>query len=136
MSVAHPSATLSPGAKPGGAKVFHQVFLLILLIVFAIFAVVYFYSVPLIKQKVFDIERNSSQIALNNVYELANRMHAGLEQYKSQALAERQQQLKTAVSFTESFLDASFRAARGRRPGSRRCQGAGLCGHPRLSFRR
>ena len=111
MTVAQSRANAPKGIKPGGAKVFHQVFLLILLIVFAIFGVVYFYSVPLIKQKVFDIERNSSQIALNNVYELANRMHAGLEEYKSQALAVRQQQLKTAVSFTESFLEASFKAA-------------------------
>lgn len=90
------------------SKVFHQVFFLILLIVFTIFAMVYFYSVPLIKQKVFEIEQASSRTALNNIYELANRMHTSLEDYKQQALETRKQQLKIAVSFTETFLRASF----------------------------
>jgi signal transduction histidine kinase/ActR/RegA family two-component response regulator len=75
------------------------------------FGIIYLYSVPLIKQKVFEIERDSSRLALNNVFELAIRMYASVEEYQTQALNAHQQQLKVAVSITESYLHGAFRAA-------------------------
>ena len=78
-------------------------------ILLAVFASMYAYSVPLIKQQVFEIERNSSRLTLNNVFEIANRMYANLEDYRTQALHSHQQQLKVAVAMAESYLRSAYR---------------------------
>ena len=80
-------------------------------ILIAVFVFVYLYTVPMIKQKVFEIERNASRLALNNVFEVANRMYAGVEQYRQQALNNHKQQLKLAVELGQVFLQSHFREA-------------------------
>lgn len=54
--------------QPLQSKLSRQFFVAMLVLVCAIFTIIYFYTVPLIKQKVFEIERNSSRLALNNVF--------------------------------------------------------------------
>ena len=80
-----------------------------MLVTFAIIAAIilalYVYSVPLIKSKVFEIERNASRIALNNVFELADKMHAGTEEYREQILESHRQRLRTVVD-SAAFLFA------------------------------
>lgn len=97
--------------NPIKSRLSSQFLIVILGIIISVFTVIYLYSVPLIKQKVFEIERHSSRLALNNVYEIASRMYASLEEYRAQALNHHQQQLKVAVSLTESFLRTRFREA-------------------------
>ena len=97
--------------KPLNSRLSRQFFLLLLSILLATFVFIYLYSVPLIKQTVFEIERNASRTALNNVFELANRMYANVEDYRSQTLKSQQQQLKIAVSITESYLSAVLQTA-------------------------
>lgn len=97
--------------KPLNSRLSRQFFLLLLSILLATFVFIYLYSVPLIKQTVFEIERNASRTALNNVFELANRMYANVEDYRNQTLKSQQQQLKVAVSITESYLSAVLQAA-------------------------
>lgn len=80
-------------------------------IIIAIFTTIYVYSVPLIKQKVFEIERHSSHLTLNNVFEIANRMYSNIEEYRTQGLQAHQQQLKVAVSLTEAFIKSTLREA-------------------------
>lgn len=96
---------------PLNSRLSRQFFLLLLSILLATFVFIYLYSVPLIKQTVFEIERNASRTALNNVFELANRMYANVEDYRNQTLKSQQQQLKVAVSITESYLSAVLQAA-------------------------
>ncbi len=96
---------------PLNSRLSRQFFLIILGIIIAIFAMIYVYSVPLIKQKVFEIERNASRLALNNVFEIASRMYSNVEDYRTQALAAHQQQLKVAVSLTESYLRTTLDTA-------------------------
>ena len=97
--------------QPLQSKLSRQFFIAMLVLVCAIFTIIYFYTVPLIKQKVFEIERNASRLALNNVFEIANRMSANVEEYQTQALKAHQQQLKVAVSLTEAYLRTQFREA-------------------------
>lgn len=97
--------------KPLNSRLSRQFFLLLLSILLATFVFIYMYSVPLIKQTVFEIERNASRTALNNVFELASRMYANVEDYRTQTLKSHQQQLKVAVSITESYLASVLQTA-------------------------
>lgn len=86
-----------------------QRFIVTILIIFSVtFTAIYFYSVPLIKEKVFEIERTSSRVALDSVFSLASKMYFDTEKYRSQALASRKQHLRTVVSLTESYLQSMF----------------------------
>ena len=93
------------------ARLSRQLSFIIRGILLAVFVFVYLYTVPMIKQKVFEIERNSSRLALNNVFEIANRMYAGVEQYRQQSLDNHKNQLKMAVNLAEVFLQSHFREA-------------------------
>lgn len=97
--------------KPLNSRLSRQFFLLLLSILLATFVFIYLYSVPLIKQTVFEIERNASRTALNNVFELATRMYANVEDYRNQTMKSHQQQLKVAVSLTESYLSNVWQTA-------------------------
>lgn len=97
--------------KPLNSRLSRQFFLLLLSILLATFVFIYLYSVPLIKQTVFEIERNASRTALNNVFELASRMYANVEDYRNQTLKSHQQQLKVAVSITESYIKGVLHTA-------------------------
>ncbi|MBN1008919.1 cache domain-containing protein [Amphritea pacifica] len=87
-------------------------FVTLLIIISMIFITVYFYSVPVIKKKVFEIERNSSAIALNSVFSLANKMYADTKKYRSQALESHKKRLRTVVDLADSFFDSAVAEAR------------------------
>ena len=93
------------------SRLSRQLSLIIRGILVVVFVFVYFYTVPMIKQKVFEIERNSSRLALNNVFEIANRMYAGVEEYRQQALDNHKGQLKLVVNLAETFLRSHFQEA-------------------------
>lgn len=84
-------------------------FAMMLVIIGTIFVSFYWYSVPLIKDKVLEIERNASAIALNNTYQLATKMYLGSEDYREQALGSHQQRLKSIISLTEDFILSLYR---------------------------
>ncbi len=87
-------------------------FVTLLIIISMIFVTVYFYSVPVIKKKVFEIERNSSAIALNSVFSLANKMYADTKKYRSQALESHKKRLRTVVDLADSFFESAVTEAR------------------------
>ncbi|WP_432695342.1 cache domain-containing protein [Marinobacterium sp. YM272] len=90
-----------------------QRFLLgIFAIIAAIIAAFYLYSVPLIQKNVFDIERNASHIALNNVFELADKMHDSSREYREQVLESHRQRLRAVVDSAFFFFRNQYRLAR------------------------
>ena len=93
------------------ARLSRQLSFIIRGILLAVFVFVYLYTVPMIKQKVFEIERNSSRLALNNVFEIANRMYAGVEQYRQQALDNHKKQLKMAVNMAAVLMRSHLEEA-------------------------
>lgn len=97
--------------NPLHSKLSRRFFIVIVGIIVAIFTIIYAYSVPLIKQKVFEIERQSSRVTLNNVFEIANRMYSNIEEYRAQGLQSHQQQLKVAVAITEAYLHNTLQEA-------------------------
>lgn len=84
-------------------------FAMMLFIIGTIFVSFYWYSVPLIEDKVLEIEHNASKIALNNIYELATKMHTGTQDYRQQALRSHQQRLQSITSLTESFIHSLYK---------------------------
>ncbi|WP_421863817.1 cache domain-containing protein [Motiliproteus sp.] len=91
-----------------GSKLVQRFFLAMVFIIVLFALAIYFYSVPLIKDTVYGIEQNASRTVLNNVYQLAEKIHFGLEGYRQQALESRKQQLKTVVGFAGSYADDLF----------------------------
>ncbi len=90
------------------SKLVLRFFSVIVLTIALFSAAVYIYSVPLIKDTVYEIERNASHIALNNVFELANKMYLNLETWRQQALENQKRQLKTVVSLAEAYTRNAF----------------------------
>ncbi|BBB27096.1 cache domain-containing protein [Amphritea japonica] len=89
-------------------KLMQRFFLTLLIIISMIFVTVYFYSVPVIQKKVFEIERNASHIAINSVFSLAGKMYSDTEKYRSQALDSHKKRLQSVVRLTESYIASSF----------------------------
>ena len=87
-----------------GSKLFRRFFAVIMLIIAVMFVAIYVYSVPLIQQEVYQIERSSSRLALNNVFQLANKMYSNLEGYRQQALDAHKQRLQAVVALTEAHI--------------------------------
>ena len=91
-----------------GSKLVQRFFLATVSIIVLFALAIYFYSVPLIKSTVYGIERNASRTVLNNVYQLAEKIHFGLEAYRQQALESRKRQLKTVVALAEAHVAEMF----------------------------
>ena len=87
-----------------GSKLFRRFFFVVLMVIAVMFTVVYLYSVPLIRKNVYEIERNSAHLALNNAFQLANKMYANLESYRDEALNAHKQRLKAIIELTEANI--------------------------------
>jgi len=61
------------------SKLFRRFFFIVLMIITMMFTAIYLYSVPLIQEQVFEIERNSARLALDNAFQLDNKMHVHLK---------------------------------------------------------
>ncbi|UTW05019.1 cache domain-containing protein [Amphritea atlantica] len=92
------------------SKLFRRFFFIVLMIITMMFSAIYLYSVPLIQEQVFEIERNSARLALDNAFQLANKMHVNLENYREQALNAHKQRLKALVQLTEANLRQAYKA--------------------------
>ena len=91
-----------------GSKLLQRFFLAMVSIIVLFALAIYFYSVPLINSTVYGIERNASRTVLNNVYQLAEKIHFSLEGYRLQALESRKQQLKSAVALASAYVETVF----------------------------
>ncbi len=90
------------------SKLVRRFFSVIVLIILFFSSAVYVYSVPFIKDHIFDIERNASRIVLNNVFELASKIHLNMESYRREALDARKRQLQTVLSLAESYVRSVY----------------------------
>ncbi|MBI4967463.1 MAG: cache domain-containing protein [Rhodospirillales bacterium] len=90
------------------SKLFLRLFALQVVIVAIFGAAIYFLSVPLIKKTIYDQEQTAGRTILDNVYELANRIHADLEDYRKGAIDARKRELKNVVSIAASYIRSVF----------------------------
>ncbi|MDP2559651.1 cache domain-containing protein [Psychrobium sp. 1_MG-2023] len=92
-------------------KLSHVFFMTIVSILLAFFIVIHWYSVPLINKEVFESERNASRLVLNNVYELADKMHLTLEDYQAQTITGHKKRMQAVVDLSADYIEHSlFRA--------------------------
>jgi len=80
----------------------------IVTILLALLAVIYFYSVPLINEQVYETERNSSRMVLNNVVDLANKMKLSLAVYQGEALDGHKRNMKSVIDLTAAYVKNSL----------------------------
>ena len=93
------------------SNIFRRFFFVVLLIITVMFTTIYFYSVPLIQKVVLEIERNSAHLALNNAFELTNKMYSNLESFREQALKAHKQQLRAVVELTGANIQQAFKTS-------------------------
>lgn len=80
----------------------------IVTILLALLAVIYFYSVPLINEQVYETERNSSRMVLNNVVDLANKMKLSLAVYQREALDGHKRNMKSVIDLAAAYVKNSL----------------------------
>jgi len=85
-----------------------RLFLTLMLLISSIFGAIYWFTVPFVKDNVFELELHSNRQMLNIVYDLANRMYFGTEAYVEKTLESHQQRLRTAVDLIENHIAQSL----------------------------
>jgi len=65
---------------------------------------IYWYSVPLINKEVYQIEKNASRLALNNVFELASNMQLNLKPRKEEVVHRLRQIIKNSVIAKTGYI--------------------------------
>jgi len=89
-----------------------RLFLMLLALIGSIFGSIYFFTVPLIKQNVFNLELNANSQVLNIVYDLANRMYAGTERYVDNTLKSHERRLDSVLDLAENHIRLALRDGR------------------------
>ncbi|MBL4899100.1 MAG: cache domain-containing protein [Colwellia sp.] len=82
----------------------HTFFSAITSILLVLLIGIYWYSVPLINKEVYKIEKNSSRLVLNNVFELASSMQLNLKPRKEEVVLRLRQIIKNSVIAKTGYL--------------------------------
>ena len=69
----------------------------------------YTFSVPLIKDTVFELEEHAGRAVLDTVFELANRIHLNLESHRELVLEAHKTRLKNIVEISSGYIDSLAR---------------------------
>jgi two-component system, cell cycle sensor histidine kinase and response regulator CckA len=91
-----------------GSHLAWRFFMVVLLIISIMAVSIYLWAVPLVQDRVYEIERNSARLALNNIYELADKAYKNLEGYREQALEANQQRLDALVTLAASQINSTL----------------------------
>ncbi|MBP2228761.1 PAS domain S-box-containing protein [Azospirillum agricola] len=96
------------------SRLFLRLFSAILLTLGLFSTAVYVFSVPLIEEKAYEIERDASRTILDNVFELVSRIRAGLEEQRAITVESYKTRLRDMVTAAVGFIDhVHARADRG-----------------------
>ena len=96
------------------SKLFFRLFSMLTLVVALFSSAIYLFSVPLIKEAAYEIELNASRTILDNVFELASKIHVNLETHRKLALDWHKRQLRNILDLVTSYIGyIESRAERG-----------------------
>lgn len=96
------------------SKLFLRLFSMLTVVVALFSSAIYLFSVPLIKEAAYEIELDASRTILDNVFELASKIHVNLEAHRNLALDWHKNQLKNVIDLATSYIAyVSSKAARG-----------------------
>ena len=87
------------------SKLFLRLFSMLTLVVALFSSAIYLFSVPLIKEKAYEIELDASRTILDNVFELASKIHMNLETHRTLALNWHKNQLQNIIALASSYID-------------------------------
>ncbi len=88
---------------------FKRIFFSILFIVLGFSSVIYFYSVPLIRNSLYSTQEEAAKTILESVYHLVITEYMSIEAYREYALDAYKRQLKNICLFQESFMKNKYR---------------------------
>lgn len=86
------------------STLFKKIFLYIFCAMAILFACIYFQTVPVVKNKVFSLERESAITILDNVYEIVDAKYQDIEGYRKSALEDHKRELRHIVQIAESHI--------------------------------
>ena len=91
------------------SSLFKKIFYPIFFIVLCYFVTVYFFSVPLIKNTVFQSEEESAQTILTSVYSLVESRSVDIDAYREASLESHKRELRNITLILNAFLDDKYR---------------------------
>lgn len=94
------------------SRLFMRMFLLAMPVLAVFSFGLYIFAVPLIKTTAFEIEQNAGRTILNNIFDIANRIHFNLERHRATAMRAHERQLKNIVMLAEAFARQTMKDAR------------------------
>ncbi|MBU1168733.1 MAG: cache domain-containing protein [Proteobacteria bacterium] len=86
------------------STLFKKIFLYIFCAMAFLFVCIYFQTVPVVKNKVFSLERESAMTILDNVYEIVDAKYQDIEGYRKSALEDHKRELRNIVQIAESHI--------------------------------
>ena len=96
------------------SRLFLRLFSSVLLVVVLFSSAYYLLSVPLVKEKAYQIELDASRTILDNVYEMVGRIRASLDEQRASIVESFKSEMKTKVALAASYIDYVLdRAERG-----------------------
>ncbi|MBY0430246.1 MAG: cache domain-containing protein [Rhodospirillales bacterium] len=93
------------------SKLFLRLFSMLTVVVAMFSSAIYLFSVPLIKETAYEIELNASHTILDNVFEMASRIHMNLEAHRELALDWHKTQLKNVMALASAYIEYGFSKA-------------------------
>ena len=87
------------------SRLFLRLFSSVLLVVVLFSSAYYLLSVPLVKDKAYQIELDASRTILDNVYEMVGRIRSGLEEQRASIVDNFKAEMRAKVSLAAGYID-------------------------------
>ena len=90
------------------SRLFAKILAAMILVIAVLSAAIWFFSVPMIERKAYEIELDASRTILDNVYEMAAEMAGGLDERRDITLRSFEAQVREAVTLAASLIEDVF----------------------------
>ena len=91
------------------SRLFAKILAAMILVIAVLSSAIWFFSVPPIERKAYEIELDASRTILDNVYEMAAEMAGGLDERREITLRSFEAQVREAVTLAASLIEDVFR---------------------------
>ena len=90
------------------SRLFVKILSAMLAVIAALSAAIWFFTVPMIERRAYEIELDASRTILDNVYEMAAEMAGGLDERRDITLRSFEAQVREAVTLAASLIEDVF----------------------------
>lgn len=88
------------------SRLFLEIFSALMLVIAALAAAMWLFTVPVVEKKAYEIELEASRTILDNVFEMASKMAGRLDETRDITLKSFEGQLRSAVSLAAAMIEA------------------------------